>query len=418
MDESILRTIPLFESLPEDELAGVLALAHTHSYEPGELIFVEGDPSDCFVIVLEGQIDVVKALGTEDEHLLAVISEGEYVGEIGLFMNNQVRSASVRCRVAAQVMEIPRLAFQELLEQRPALGFHIMQEISQRLRNADDATIRDLRIKNKQLQQAYEELKAAQAQLLAKERMQTELATARKIQEGLLPRQMPQIAGWELAALWQPAREVSGDFYDFMSFPDGRLLIIIGDVTGKGVPAALVMATTRSVLRAAAQSAQQTGRLSPGSLLTQVNELLIPDMPPMMFVTCLVALLDPVSGKLAFANAGHCLPFQCNRRSTVELLATGMPLGLMPGMLYDEQSSVIEPGDRLFMFSDGLVEAHNPKGEMFGKDRILQKLNSSASDKNGKGEMLIASLQDALKQFSGAEWEQEDDVTFVVLTRA
>ena len=95
-----------------------------------------------------------------------------------------------------------------------------------------------------------------------------------------------------------------------------------------------------------------------------------------------------------------------------------MPLGLMPGMLYDEQSSVIEPGDRLFMFSDGLVEAHNPKGEMFGKDRILQKLNSSASDKNGKGEMLIASLQDALKQFSGAEWEQEDDVTFVVLTRA
>jgi serine phosphatase RsbU (regulator of sigma subunit) len=275
-----------------------------------------------------------------------------------------------------------------------------------------------LRIKNKQLQQAYEELKAAQAQLLAKERMQTELATARKIQEGLLPRQMPQIAGWELAALWQPAREVSGDFYDFMSFPDGRLLIIIGDVTGKGVPAALVMATTRSVLRAAAQSAQQTGRLSPGSLLTHVNELLIPDMPPMMFVTCLVALLDPVSGKLAFANAGHCLPFQCNRRSTVELLATGMPLGLMPGMLYDEQGSVIEPGDRLFMFSDGLVEAHNPKGEMFGKDRILQKLNSSASDKNGKGEMLIASLQDALKQFSGAEWEQEDDVTFVVLTRA
>jgi serine phosphatase RsbU (regulator of sigma subunit) len=292
-----------------------------------------------------------------------------------------------------------------------------MQEMSQRLRNSEDATVRDLRQKNQQLQHAYEELKAAQAGLLAKERMEAELATARRIQQGLLPKQMPDLPGWSITAHWEPAREVSGDFFDFLFFPDGQVGLVIGDVTGKGVPAALVMATTRSVLRAAAQTAGELGLVSPGWLLAKANDLLVPDMPPVMFVTCLIAIFNPSDGRLVLANAGHCLPFLQSAGKVVELRAAGMPLGLMPGMNYEECSTVIAAGESLLLYSDGLLEAHNPQGEMFGKNRIGAHLINHACDRDTGGD-LIAELLQALAEFSGPGWEQEDDVTFVVLQSA
>lgn len=165
-----------------------------------------------------------------------------------------------------------------------------------------------------------------------RERMEQELRVARVIQQTLLPKEIPTLPGWSMAAHWLPARAVSGDFYDFIQFSDGRLAIIVGDVTDKGVPAALVMATTRSILRTAAERL-----VSPGAVLEESNNRLCPDIPPNMFVTCLYALLDPVSGRLQFANAGHNLPYLRKRAEIVEMRARGMPLGLMPGMAYEEK---------------------------------------------------------------------------------
>jgi serine phosphatase RsbU (regulator of sigma subunit)/anti-sigma regulatory factor (Ser/Thr protein kinase) len=247
-----------------------------------------------------------------------------------------------------------------------------------------------------------------QAEIRARERLEQELRVARLIQQTLLPKDLPALPGWELAAYYQPARAVGGDFYDFLSFADGRLGLVIGDVTDKGVPAALVMATTRSILRAAAQ-----GEADPGQVLERTNNLLCPDIPPKMFVTCLYAILDPASGRLRYANAGHDLPYQRHASGgTTELRATGMPLGLMPGMRYEECETTLAPGDSLLLYSDGLVEAHNPQREMFGFPRLMEMIGEHVG-----GKELIDFLLDQLGAFVGGGWEQEDDVTLVTLQR-
>jgi anti-sigma regulatory factor (Ser/Thr protein kinase) len=237
--------------------------------------------------------------------------------------------------------------------------------------------------------------------------MEQELRVARVIQETLLPQELPELKNGKVSAYWRPARAVSGDFYDFLEFPDGRLGIVTGDVTGKGVPAALVMATTRTILRAAAERL-----VNPGQVLERANNLLCPDIPRNMFVTCLYVLLDPTSGKISYANAGHNLPQKCSPDGAIELRATGMPLGLMPEMNYEEKEAHIAPGENLLLYSDGLVEAHNPEGEMFGFPRLhdLILANLDCSDQ-------IKTLMDDLARFTGPGWEQEDDVTFVTIRR-
>lgn len=240
-----------------------------------------------------------------------------------------------------------------------------------------------------------------------RERIEQELRVARLIQQTLLPKELPALEGWDVAAYYQPARAVGGDFYDFINLPDGRLSIVIGDVTDKGVPAALVMATTRAILRGAA------GRMSsPGAILERANDLLCPDIPPKMFVTCFFAILDPATGQLQYANAGHDLPNLRTNAGVIELRATGMPLGLMPGMRYEEKEIALAVDDSVLLYSDGLVEAHNAKREMFGFPRLSQLVGAHAS-----GATMIPFMLDELKKFVAPDWEQEDDVTLVTLQR-
>jgi serine phosphatase RsbU (regulator of sigma subunit)/anti-sigma regulatory factor (Ser/Thr protein kinase) len=247
-----------------------------------------------------------------------------------------------------------------------------------------------------------------QAEAQARERLEQELRVARLIQQTLLPKELPALAGWDIAAYYQPARAVGGDFYDFATLPDGRLGIVVGDVTDKGVPAALVMATTRAILRGAMQRTY-----SPGEVLERANELLVPDIPRNMFVTCLYAILDPETGRLHYANAGHDLPYRRHEGGAAELRATGMPLGLMPGMTYEERETVLEPGDSVLLYSDGLVEAHSPAREIFGFPRLETLVAGHVG-----GAALIEYLLGQLAVFTGADWEQEDDVTMVTLQRA
>jgi serine phosphatase RsbU (regulator of sigma subunit) len=161
-----------------------------------------------------------------------------------------------------------------------------------------------------------------------------ELRVARRIQEALLPKELPKLYGWELAPYYRPAREVGGDFYDFLPLGNGRLGLVIGDVSGKGVAAALVMANTQSVLRVVSRRDP-----TPGQLLAEANQVLSAYIPPNMFVTCFCGILDPQSGRLLYANAGHNLPCWRHQGSADELRATGMPLGLMPGMSYKEKEA-------------------------------------------------------------------------------
>ena len=244
------------------------------------------------------------------------------------------------------------------------------------------------------------------------EQVEQELQVARGIQQATLPREVPGVEGWQIDPFYRPAREVGGDFYDFHPLPEGRLGVVVGDATGKGVPAALVMSTTCGMLQLAAQTLDS---FSPSEVLERVNETLVARIPPNMFVTCFYAILDPKSGSLSYANAGHTLPCckRNNENQADELIARGMPLGLMPGMSYEEKETTLVPGDVVLLCTDGLVEAHSPQGEMFGSPRLRDLLSDRSEGERG----LCAALMEELEHFTGEGWKQEDDITLLTLKR-
>jgi predicted ester cyclase len=240
-----------------------------------------------------------------------------------------------------------------------------------------------------------------------RERIEQELKVGQRIQQASLPKDVPQLEGWEITPHYRPAREVGGDFYDFFELEEGRVGVVVGDATGKGVPAALVVSATSSMLRAVAQGSGY----SPGETLARVNETLLARIPANMFVTCFYAILEPKSATLSYANAGHDLPYLHRTGGDAEeLRARGMPLGLMPAMGYEEKETILQAGEAALFYSDGLVEAHDPKGEMFGFPR-LQSLVTKYGEERSLGETLLEELY----SFVGEGWEQEDDITLLTL---
>jgi predicted ester cyclase len=241
-----------------------------------------------------------------------------------------------------------------------------------------------------------------------RERIEQDLEVARSIQQASLPKEVPTLVGWQISPYSQPAREVGGDFYEFFELEDGRVGFAVGDATGKGVPAALVMTATCAFLGGVATA---SGSSSPGEVLARVNEAVLARIPPNMFVTCFFGVLDPKSGHFTYANAGHNLPCCCREGAATDLSARGMPLGLMPGMSYEENETVLKAGESVLFYTDGLVEAHNPMGEMFGTPRLRSLLTEYPTD----ARVLNALLLEELERFTGEEWEQEDDITLLTL---
>jgi serine phosphatase RsbU (regulator of sigma subunit) len=244
-----------------------------------------------------------------------------------------------------------------------------------------------------------------------RERHEQELRIARDIQQALLPSEIAAPPGWSISTHYQPARVVGGDLYDLLPLPDGQLGLVIGDVAGEGVPAALLMATTRTILR----SVVAQGSTAPGEVLFKANNLLYPDTPHNLFVTCLFAILDPRTGRLRYANAGHVAPLRRQARDgqVDQLRARGMPLGLMPGSLYEEMEANLGFGETVLFYSDGLVEAHNPGREMFD----VPRLTAVAAEGEPDGAALIERVLAELGRFTGSAWEQEDDLMLLTLER-
>jgi serine phosphatase RsbU (regulator of sigma subunit)/ketosteroid isomerase-like protein len=242
-----------------------------------------------------------------------------------------------------------------------------------------------------------------------RELIEQEMRVARRIQQGSLPEGVPTLGGWQIDPYYQPAREVGGDFYEFYQLGDGRVGFAVGDGTGKGVPAAILMTGTSAYLGGVAAASGS----SPGETLALANEALFARIPPNMFVTCFYAILDPKSASLTYANAGHDLPYLHRNGEAQELRARGMPLGMMPGMSYEEREVCLSEGNCVLFYSDGLVEAHNPKGEMFGFPR-LRELVAEHGQERSLGNFLLEELY----SFVGESWEQEDDITLLTLRRS
>jgi phosphoserine phosphatase RsbU/P len=246
-----------------------------------------------------------------------------------------------------------------------------------------------------------------------KGRMERELQVAREVQASLIPRETPRIAGWDFAAWWQPARQVAGDFYDFIPItlvkvpdPSQGLGIVIADVSDKGMPAALFMALTRSIVRASVSSAQL-----PAQCMTQANRLVCADAANGMFVTLFYAQLDPLSGEVVYVNAGHNPPllYSARQDKLVELGRTGMALGVDEACVFEGRTVQLNSGDFLLFYTDGVTEAPDAQGQEFGAERLRQVI---FDHRRASAAVLMAALNQAVSSLAPF-----DDITVVVARR-
>jgi sigma-B regulation protein RsbU (phosphoserine phosphatase) len=240
-------------------------------------------------------------------------------------------------------------------------------------------------------------------------RLERELQMARDLQASLLPRETPHLTGWDFAAYWQPARQVSGDFYDFI--PTGRGLgVVIADVSDKGMPAALFMGLSRTIVRASL-----IGTDSPADGITQANRLIYADSPNSMFVTLFAAQIDQASGDLIVVNAGHNPPYlyRATEDQPARLARTGMALGIDDAVHFDQQAVHLEPGDALVLYTDGILDALNARGEEFGDERLRRVC---AQHRAESAAQIVAALRDEVLHFVG-DTPLADDCTVVIVKR-
>ncbi len=408
MKEQVLRGIPLFAALPDAEIARLAATLREVVVPAGALLMHEGDHGDHLYILLEGQVEAVKALGSREERSFGVKYPGEIIGEISLLNPGSQRTASVRVRGAARLLEMSRADFDALLRREPTFAYELARVLSMRLQASDAATIRDLQAKNRELEQAYRELQAAQAQIIEKERLERELAVARRIQLSMLPRTLPRVEGFDFAALTIPAHAVGGDFYDFIVLGDDRLGIVVGDVMGKGVGAALFMAATRSLLR---EEAVRTG--TPQAVLENVNEQLLQMNDEGVFVTVLYGVLQRTTRDFVYARAGHELPLLIDASGAVMTLprGQGVPLAIMPDLDLDEQTVTMTPGSTLVLYTDGVTDTTNGEGTCFGPEQLREVLKSSHA---APAQQICDTVLQAVRLHQGAA-PQADDVTLVAV---
>lgn len=401
-----LGQLPLFASLPSDELQQLEDTLHKVDYAPGEVLFHEGDPGDRLYLILDGQLEVIKAMGQPHERILAVRGPGDFIGEMSLLYQGGKRSASVRAIERVRVMVMSRQDFDMLLDRQPSLAVEIMRSMSERLREAEESTIQDLKAINQQLAQAYQDLQSAQAQLIEKEKLEHELNIARKIQESILPNKPSPMGAYDFGARMVPARAVGGDSFDFIPLEGDRLGIAVGDVSDKGVPAALFMAMFSSQLRVVAQRL-----VSPADVLREVNRHLLQQNKAGMFVTAIYGVLDTRSGVYEYARAGHETPLLFDAKCQLVDLpqATGHPLGILPEIALDLQTLNLPSGGTMLLYSDGVTDASDPQKRFFGLDRLTTVAGEHASL---NADEFCASLLQALVEFR-ASAEQFDDITLV-----
>ncbi len=410
MSLEILAQIPFFGGLPRGELIYLASALRVRLYQPGQVLFSEGEPGDTFYIVIDGHLEVVLGLDTPDEKVLAVLGAGEYIGEMSLLMPGGLRSATVRIKTQARLWEMTGSDFESLLARQPHLVNTVIRVLGQRLSRTNYDAYNDLLEKNRELQRAYDELKAAQQQIIEKERLEKELQLAADIQMSILPRHLPACPGFDFGAFVDPARAVGGDFYDLFSLDAHNVGVLIGDVADKGAPSAIFMARSHALITA---EALRGG--APAEVIHTVNEYLTKKEQNNLFVTVIYGRLDCETGEFTYVRAGHELPLLLLPDGQVTTLPKqgGMAIGMFDEIMLTEQKVTIPPGGTLLLFTDGMVDCRSPQGQPFGHDqlnRVFAGLEGLSAQQVSDG--LHAHLLDYQQ---GAP--QDDDVTVVVIHR-
>ena len=408
MKTNLLSKIPLFSDLPEAELDHLQSMLKVRYLHPGEILFREGSRGEHFYILTDGELEILLGAETKEELRLNTLGPGEYLGEMSLIVPGGERTATARASKESVLLAISRDEFTTLIEHYPVLSKSMMRVLSKRLDSTNYATFRDLTEKNRQLQKAYDELKAAQEQLIEKERLERELQVAADIQISILPEVLPEPPGFDFGVCIDPARQVGGDFYDVFRIGENKVAVLIGDVADKGVPSAIFMARAHALIAAEADFLKD-----PCDVLRKVNAHITHLEKSTQFVTVLYGVLNVDTGKFHYARAGHEPPLILQPDGNVDRVPyqSGMAIGLWEDIRLDEQTITMLPGSTLLLYTDGMTDCRNPHGEPFGLENIKKLLGGYANlSAQEVCDRMLQTLQDYQQGAS-----QDDDVTLVAV---
>ena len=412
MRSSVLKKIPLFASLPSSEIKYLASRLIPYKCPKNHILFHEGSREDGFYLLLEGEVEIFKSIGSSDEHSLGIRKAVSLLGEMSLFSRDGYRTATVLALTDLVLYQMDRTEFDALLHRQPLLGYEMVRLFSNRLEESENLTILELQEKNERLRSAFRELKAAQKQIIEKEKLEHELELSSRIQRSILPHSLPRRRGFDFGASMIPAHAVGGDFYTFLSLDKGHVGIVVGDVCDKGVPAALFMSLVYSLIRVEAWNSR-----SPIKVLRQVNRHLLGMVTnSSMFVTLIYGILNCENGHFHYARAAHPTPILLDGKGAGLPVRTrpGQPLGLFGHLPIDEERIVIPPGGTLLLFTDGLDEASNVEGIEFGDDGRLTA--SLASARHKRAQRICEHLWADIQTFHDG-LPQEDDFTAVIIKR-
>ncbi|MFQ5409818.1 MAG: PP2C family protein-serine/threonine phosphatase [Anaerolineales bacterium] len=397
-----------FPGLGEVELSALLEDVEIHTYPPDTILTYEGRVEHTFYIVLDGRALITARMPDGGDRLLAERVAGQFFGEMAL-IENKPRTATVKTATETTVIEISEQLFDEMLEDNASVAFAVLRELTANLRSSDQAAIADLSRKNLELEQAYRDLKEAQDELVAKERLERELEIAGEVQRSLLPDTFPDVEGWSFAGKNVPARVVGGDLFDVMQLDDEHVGLLLADVSDKSVHAALFMGVTRALFHS-----ESKRRLSPAETTLAVHEAIFQvSTNQEMFVTAFYGVLHAPSGRLCYVRAGQDLPLLVPAAGgdPVELDAAGRFIGMIEELELEEREIEVGAGDLLVVYSDGVPDAVDAEELPYGTERLRNLVCDRRSQT--AAEVCTAVFDDVMKYRGSAA--AADDITLLIV---
>jgi anti-anti-sigma factor len=416
-----LRNVPLFARLPDSHVAELAQRVGQQRLAAGEVLFHEGSAGYACYIILSGALEALTYVG-DQELQLEIRTAGQIIGEMAL-IDRQPRAATVRAVAASTLAVLDEEGFFALMHADPQVALDLLRSGTARLRRASRDMIQSLEAKNAELLRAYGELQQAQGELLRLGRLEEELSVARRIQQLFVPQTLPQPDGWQIAAFTRGAQAVGGDFFDYLELPGGLVGLVVADVAGKGVPAALFVALARSLLRAVSLSPalfSGGGGAAIDALLHQAigltNEYIVREHGQSnLFITLFYGVLNPRTGLFRYANAGHNPPMviAADGSAVHELELGCLPVGVIVEQELRIEETAIAVGETVVAFSDGITEALNGQSEMFGEERLIASLRRHS---DAPADALVVSLIADVEYFVGGA-PQADDITVLAFRR-
>jgi len=393
-------------NLSIEDIIELNEVAVQQQYPEDTIVCREGELEHTFYVIESGLVSVSRRLNDGSDQVLGVLRDGQFFGEMGL-LDDVPRAATVRTLTACTLIEISEETFDSIVSRNPGVAVTLLKGIARSLRDTDKIAMAELELSNQELAHALEELKAAQAELLAQERLKRDIEIAASVQRSILPAEFPHIPGFEFAVQAQPAREVGGDFYDVFEIGDGCFAMVVADVSGKSVQAAIFMAIVRALLlRESADS------LSPAETMHRLHTQLMKTTSAEMFVTMFYGIVNTHTRQMAYVRAGHERPilYRAATQTLGHLSADGQFIGLWPNLVVEEATVTLEPDDCLVCFSDGVIDSANTDGEMFGLEKLLALVKA-----NGRhsARQVASQIMTSLTRFQkGAP--PTDDITILV----